>query len=67
MQQDDTKYKPYKSHYYIIGIMMLIGGFGQLFMLFQNEIDPKFSSIILHSITGLGGLAFIIVAFKNKT
>lgn len=66
MDNENIKTSPYKSHYFIIGIMMLIGGLGQLFMLFQNEADPHFLSIIIHLITASGGIAFIIVAFKNK-
>lgn len=66
METNDTKPNPFKSHFFIIGLLMLIGGLGQMFVLFQNDPDPKLGSIIIHSITTLGGIAFLSVAFKYK-
>lgn len=67
MGNNKIKTSPFKSHFFIIGILMLIGGSMQLFVTVGNEVDPSFPRIILHSITALGGLAFLFVAFKNKT
>ncbi len=67
-----TKNSLYKHPYFFIGAMMFLAGSVSLFLKIYNEDWTRYADLVVSIITPLGGLAFLIAAFKeanlrNKT
>jgi hypothetical protein len=57
---------PNTSTFYIIGVIMLLGGIVKLISEISSESGDGFFRILLYIVTTLGGVGFLIIANRSK-